>query len=67
MPETTLAQPLTVEVWHGGIPPGTPAPPAHTLRISDKPWSIPWELYVEHMARKPDRVVHVRAQKAGRS
>ena len=64
-----------VEVWHGGIPNDAPplrlcplgrdCPTglglhSHTQRISDQPFSIPWQSYVEHhVGRTPTLVVHV--------
>lgn len=68
-----MTPPTILEVWHGGIPHDAPPFPrcaaadctdpsahSHTHRISDKPWSIPWPLYVKyHMAdHAPALIVH---------
>jgi hypothetical protein len=51
---------MTVEVWHGGIPDDAPRAGAGVVRCSDKPFSIPWPLWIEHhTSPPPDLVVHV--------
>jgi hypothetical protein len=53
---------MILEIWHGGIPNDAPSRGvgSATQRISDKPFSIPWPLFVEHhMTRRPDLIVHV--------
>lgn len=61
---------MRLEVWHGGIPDDAPRPhhPHDTHRISGKPFSIPWPLWLEHHipSVKPDLVVHVYPPKADR-
>lgn len=49
-----------LEVWHGGIPDSARPTPTGIERISDKPFSIPWPLWItHHMTTPPDLVVHV--------
>lgn len=67
-------RPTILEVWHGGIPHNSPPLPkcdgycrgqrpgahSHTQRISEAPFSIPWQLWIRHhMERQPLLVVHV--------
>jgi hypothetical protein len=51
---------MRLEVWHGGIPDNSRPTSRDVERISDKPFSISWPLWVEqHMSVKPDLIVHV--------
>ena len=69
-------EPTILEVWRGGIPNDARALPrcaaedcidlgahSHTQRISEAPFSIPWQGWIKHhMTTPPTLVVHVYGQ-----
>jgi hypothetical protein len=57
---------MRLEVWHGGIPDNSRPTSRDVERISDKPFSISWPLWVEqHMSVSPDLIVHVHRSTGG--